>query len=282
MHGAEAGHSAATAGSNAAPSATTSATLAASLAVLAASPAPLSCEDDVPHAQSDASESAIVKNHRDEVNIEHPYTQRFDAVTTDRVRRQALSSRAARVAVRSIMSSLRRSVLASAIVFALAACAPAHPPNDAAVGDGALSDASEARDAVAVDAPTLTNAYIARACSTGPGYSLEVLLTNNIDPTTCMANQARPSTQLVIGELAAAPMAGVTITSTEATSLGIILKSPGATGTTRVSRNWSVTFDSFDEMGSAAGRYTVTWPEGDTESVTFRAMRCETGRRTCR
>ena len=180
------------------------------------------------------------------------------------------------------MSSLRRSVLASAIVFALAACAPAQPSNDAAVGDSAASDASVVTDAFTADAPVLTNAYIARACSTGPGYSLEVVLTNSISQTDCRANQARPYTQLAIGELPAAPMVGVPITSTEATSLGIILKSPGATGTTRSSRNWSVTFDSFDEMGSAAGRYTVTWPEGDTESETFRAVRCETGRRTCR
>jgi hypothetical protein len=50
---------------------------------------------------------------------------------------------------------------------------------------------------------------------------------------------------------------------------------PGGTPPCQSSQTWTLTFDTFQDMNSASGSYSITWEDGSNASGRFDASWCE-------
>lgn len=158
--------------------------------------------------------------------------------------------------------------------LALASCSDSHGlDGDASVGaDGGSS--------------SYAGAYLTPECAPDDGAALSLLLFDAAVPE-CSADSERRSLTFYIfqGSSLFFPIeAPETITSSAASGgfgNGSATECPGGTPPCRVSMEWSITFETFQEDVGASGSYSITFADGETVTGRFDASWCSPGSIVC-
>lgn len=156
----------------------------------------------------------------------------------------------------------------------LASCSDSH---------GRDGDASAGADGGSM---SYAGAYISPDCAPDDGGALRLQLWDAPVPE-CSADTARRSLSFYIfqGSSLFFPIeAGETITSSAASGgfgNGSATECPGGTPPCRVSMDWSITFDTFQEDVGASGSYSITFAGGETATGRFDASWCSPGPIVC-
>lgn len=170
-----------------------------------------------------------------------------------------------------------RSVVVAAFLASvfLASCAESHGTGDDA-GD-------PARDA---GAPSYAGAYISPECAPDDGAALRLTVWEGAVPE-CSADPARRSLSFYFFEGTdtffpiVAPETITSRTTSGGFGNGSATACPGGTPPCRVSQDWSLTFESFEDGVGASGSYSITFADGTMESGRFDASWCSFAPPTC-